>query len=102
MKTTILTKVTAAAAAATAMLSMTAPANAATLNFGTDGLKFDTDTTVQFTFLKSKGAGISNLGIYTSASPAGKVASLFQEKNAADAAGYTAGLRVNGWVLQKI
>jgi hypothetical protein len=92
MKTTILTKVTAAAVAATAMLSMTAPANAGTLSFGTDGLSFDTDTTVQFTFLKSKGAGISNLGIYTAAGVLAEGGLLFQELQAADASGYYAGL----------
>jgi len=92
MKTTILTKVTTAALAASAMLSITAPANAATLSFGTDGLKFDKDTTVQFTFLKSKGAAISGLGVYTSAGVLAPGGLLFQELNAADAAGYDAGL----------
>ena len=92
MKTTILTKVTAAAVAATAMLSMTAPANAGTLKFGTDGLSFDKNTTVQFTFLKSKGAGISNLGVYTAAGTLAPGGLLFQELRAADAVGYNAGL----------
>ncbi len=92
MKTTILTKVTTAALAASAMLSITAPANAATLSFGTDGLKFDKDTTVQFTFLKSKGAAISGLGVYTSAGVLAPGGLLFQELNAADAAGYDAGI----------
>lgn len=90
MKTTLLTKVTAATIAGTAMLSLTAPANAATLKFGTDGLSFNTNTTVNFTFLKSKGAAISSLGIYDSNK--NLVQTLFQEKNAADAAGYNAGL----------
>lgn len=90
MKTTLLTKVTAATVAATAMLSLTAPANAATLKFGTDGLSFDTNTTVNFTFLKSKGAGISSLGIYNSNKSL--VKSLFTEKNSADATGYNAGV----------
>ncbi len=64
MKTTILTKVTAAAVAATAMLSMTAPANAATIKFGTDGILFDKDTEITFNFISSKGAAKSSLGIY--------------------------------------
>ncbi|OCQ94673.1 PEP-CTERM sorting domain-containing protein [Oscillatoriales cyanobacterium USR001] len=90
MKTTILNKVTAAAVAATAMLSLTAPANAATVKFGTDGLMFNTDTEVEFTFLRSKGAGISSLGIYNSNKSL--VKTLFTEKNRADALTYAGGV----------
>ncbi|HLO51721.1 MAG TPA: PEP-CTERM sorting domain-containing protein [Kamptonema sp.] len=94
MKTTLLTKLTATTVAATAMLSLIAPANAATVKFGTDGLSFDTDTTVNFTFLKSKGAAISSLGIYDSNKSL--VKSLFTEADMADG-GYNVGVN-NEWL----
>ncbi|MDF0552299.1 PEP-CTERM sorting domain-containing protein [Kamptonema sp. UHCC 0994] len=82
MKTIDLTKLTAAAAAAvTAMLSMTTSANAAT--FGTTGISFDQDTTVNFTFLKSQGAALSSLGVYDANQVL--IKNLFTKANTADA-----------------
>jgi hypothetical protein len=94
MKTTILTKITAAVAAATAILSLTAPANAATLKFGTDGISFNADTEIKFTFLKSKGAAISGLGVYDASGSLLKT--LFQEADIADG-GYSVGVD-NEWL----
>jgi hypothetical protein len=82
MKTTILTKVAAAAAAATAILSLTAPANAGTLKFGTDGILFDTDTEITFNFISSKGAAKSSLGIYNNSKQL--LTTLFTESRMAD------------------
>lgn len=82
MKTTILTKLTLATAAATAMMSLTAPANAGTLKFGTDGISFNEDTTITFNFVSSKGAATSSLGIYNTSKQL--IQTLFSEKNSTD------------------
>lgn len=80
MKTQLIASLTLTAAVTGALLS-SAPAQA--FSFGTGGIKFDRDTTVNFTFLKSQGANISRLGVYDSA---GKlIQSLFAEKDRADA-----------------
>ncbi len=55
------------AAVATTLVSLSAPAQAASLtstNFGINGIKFDTNQKVEFTFLKSRGMWKSDLNIY--------------------------------------
>ncbi|MDB9509853.1 PEP-CTERM sorting domain-containing protein [Kamptonema animale CS-326] len=95
MKTIDLTKLTLAAAAAlTAMLSITTSANAAT--FGTTGISFEEDTTVNFTFLKSQGAAISSLGIYNANQVLLK--SLFTKANTADAGYQGNSYGTNSWL----
>jgi hypothetical protein len=66
MKTKLVASLTAAAAAS-AVASFSTPALAASLtpsNFGVNGLKFDTNTTVQFDFLESHGMWQTALGVY--------------------------------------
>lgn len=66
MKTKLVASLTAAAAAS-AVASFSTPALAASLtpsNYGVNGLKFDTDTTVQFDFLESHGMWQTALGVY--------------------------------------
>jgi hypothetical protein len=99
MKTKLLSALTAAAAAATALLGFSGTAHA--FGFGTDGISFQQDTVVKFTFVQSTGANLSNLGIYevNGNTVGAKVATLFQESqrsnnfnsignNAAKATGY--------------
>jgi hypothetical protein len=72
-----------AAAAATALLGATAPAHA--FSFGTNGIKFQEDTNVNFKFKESHGAFASSLGIYTvNDSTIAKVTSLFSETKSSD------------------
>ena len=61
MNTKFLSALTATAAA-TALFSAAAPAQAAT--FGTGGITFETQTAVKFNFLGSRGMFQSSLGIY--------------------------------------
>lgn len=79
MKTKLLTALTAAAAAATALLSFSGPARA--FGFGTSGISFSQNTDVTFKFIQSTGANLSNLGIYevNGNTVGAKVANLFQE-----------------------
>lgn len=66
MKTKLVATLTAAAAAS-AVASFSTPALAASLtpsNFGVNGIKFDTNTTVQFDFLESHGMWQTALGVY--------------------------------------
>jgi hypothetical protein len=66
MKTKLVASLTAAAAAS-AVASFSTPALAASLtssNYGVNGLKFDTNTTVQFDFLESHGMWQTALGVY--------------------------------------
>ncbi|HIK26875.1 MAG: PEP-CTERM sorting domain-containing protein [Oscillatoriaceae bacterium SKW80] len=64
MNTKLISTLSAGAAAATVLVSMTAPAQAAAIKFGTDGIMFDRKTTVKFTFLGTNGANLSSLGIF--------------------------------------
>lgn len=84
MKTKLLSALTAAAAAATALLSFSGPARA--FGFGTSGISFSQNTDVTFKFIQSRGANLSNLGIYTvSGNTVGaKVATLFSESQRSD------------------
>lgn len=78
MKTKLLSALTAAAAAATALLGFSGSAHA--FGFGTNGISFQQDTQVKFTFVQSMGANLSNLGIYkVNGGTVAKVATLFQE-----------------------
>jgi hypothetical protein len=61
MNTKLLSALTATAAA-TALFSVAAPAQAAT--FGTGGITFEQDTAVKFNFLGSRGMFQSSLGVY--------------------------------------
>ncbi|WP_017720300.1 PEP-CTERM sorting domain-containing protein [Kamptonema formosum] len=66
MKTKLVASLTAAAAAS-AVACFSTPALAASLtpsNFGVNGIKFDTNTTVQFDFLESHGMWQTALGVY--------------------------------------
>ncbi len=83
MQSTILSTLIATTAATAALLSATVPAQA--FSFGTSGIKFDTDTSVKFTFKESHGAYTSALGVYTvTDSVATKVANLFGETKSSD------------------
>ncbi|MBW4496395.1 MAG: DUF4114 domain-containing protein [Oscillatoria princeps RMCB-10] len=87
MKTKLLSALTAAAAAATALLGFSGSAHA--FGFGTNGISFQQDTQVKFTFVQSMGANLSNLGIYkvnggTVNPVTDKVATLFQESQRSD------------------
>jgi hypothetical protein len=76
----------AAATTATALLGLSAPAQA--FSFGTSGIKFTQDTDVKFEFKESHGAFTSSLGIYSvSDSAIAKVASLFSETKSSDNGG---------------
>ncbi len=84
MNTKLLSALTATAAA-TALFSAAAPAQAAT--FGTGGIKFGTDTTVKFSFRETHGMNQSSLGIYSvNGSIASLVAPLFAETKKSDRA----------------
>lgn len=72
-----------ATAAATALLGASAPAQA--FSFGTNGIKFQEDTTVNFKFKESHGMFASSLGVYSVKDLAlSKVASLFSETKSSD------------------
>jgi hypothetical protein len=82
MNTKFLSALTATAAA-TALFSAAAPAQAAT--FGTGGIKFGADTTVKFSFRETHGMNQSALGIYSvNGSIASLVAPLFAEIKKSD------------------
>lgn len=72
--------------AATALVSLSAPAQAFT--FGTSGISFTENTTVNFTFNQSHGAYKSTLGIYqVNNSTPSLVQTLFSESKASDNGG---------------
>lgn len=72
-----------ATAAATALLGVSAPAQA--FSFGTNGISFAQDQQVQFNFKESHGAYTSSLGIYqVQNSVASLVNTLFSETKASD------------------
>jgi hypothetical protein len=71
-----------AAAATVAISGFAAPANAFT--FGTDGIKFDSDTTVKFTFLQSHGSYTSALNVFEAGNLNQSVAKLFWETKSSD------------------
>jgi len=82
MNTKFLSALTATAAA-TALFSAAAPAQAAT--FGTGGISFAQDTAVKFSFRETHGMNVSSLGIYeVSGSIASLVAPLFAEIKKSD------------------
>lgn len=83
-----------AAATATALLSFSAPAQAS-FSFGTSGIKFTQNTTVNFTFVKTQGANISKLGIYDANK--NLITSLFEEKDRSDL-GSGAAAQASGWL----
>lgn len=85
MNTKLLSAITAATAA-TALLGLSAPAQA--FSFGTGGIKFNEDTEVTFKFKESHGAFTSSLGIYkVTDSAITQVASLFSETKSSDNGG---------------
>lgn len=53
------------------------PAQAAVLEFSTDGIRFDQDTTANFQFVSAQGSYLSNFGVYNPES--NNFTSLFQE-----------------------
>ena len=82
MNTKFLSALTATAAA-TALFGATAPAQAA--SFGTDGMSFENDTQVTFTFEETHGAFQSTLGIYeVKDSTLSLIQVLFEETKASD------------------
>lgn len=90
MKTQLFAGLTAAATVTTALLSVSAPAQA--FDFGTSGMSFDTDTVVDFTFNQSNGAYTSSLGVYeVNGSVASLVSNLFWETKQSD------NVDANGW-----
>lgn len=68
--------------AAVAVSSFAVPAHA--FSFGTDGIKFDLDTKVDFSFVESHGAYTSALSIFEKSNLAAPVAALFHETKASD------------------
>ncbi|MEG4838539.1 PEP-CTERM sorting domain-containing protein [Microcoleus sp. B9-D4] len=82
MNTKLLSALTATAAA-TALFGAGAPAQA--FSFGTNGIKFDQDTSVNFKFKESHGAYTSSLGIYSvNNSAVSLVSTLFSETKSSD------------------
>ncbi|MDQ2098658.1 MAG: PEP-CTERM sorting domain-containing protein [Tychonema bourrellyi B0820] len=82
MNTKLLSALTATAAA-TALLSASAPAQA--FSFGTNGITFQEDTSVNFKFKESHGAYTSSLGIYkVNGFTLANVANLFSETKSSD------------------
>jgi len=82
MNTKLLSVLTATAAA-TAMLGAAAPAHA--FSFGTNGISFKEDTSVNFNFKESHGMYQSSLGIYdVNGFTLSKVADLFSETKSSD------------------
>lgn len=65
------------------ILSVSNPASAFSFSFGTNGIRFDRDTTVKFTFVKSQGKAQSTLGVFD-ATGTNLLATLFEEKAPAD------------------
>lgn len=85
MNTKLLSALTATAAA-TALLSASAPAQA--FSFGTNGITFQQDTSVNFKFKESHGAYTSSLGIYkVNGFTLANVANLFSETKSSDNGG---------------
>lgn len=60
------------------------PAEAATVEFGNNGILFDEDTTIDFEFLQSQGAFQSELFIVEAANPTDPVFTLFTENEPFD------------------
>lgn len=82
MKTKLLSALTATIAT-TALLSTSTPAQA--FSFGTNGISFQQDTSLNFKFKESHGAYTSSLGVYkVSASTISKVSTLFSETKSSD------------------
>ena len=89
MNTKLLSALTATAAA-TALLSASAPAQA--FSFGTNGITFQQDTSVNFKFKESHGGYTSSLGIYkVKDSATSLVSTLFSETKSSDNGG------INEW-----
>jgi hypothetical protein len=85
MNTKLLTAI-AATAAITALLGGSAPAQA--FSFGTNGIKFQEDTSVNFKFKESHGGYTSSLAIYSVNNAAvTEIASLFSETKSSDNGG---------------
>lgn len=57
----------------------TMPAEAATVEFGNNGILFDTDTTIDFDFIESQGLFQSTLSIVEAANPTNPIYTLFKE-----------------------
>ncbi len=71
-----------AIAATVAVSSLVAPAQA--FSFGTNGIKFDSDTQVDFTFLESHGSYTSALNVFEKSNLSTPVAKLFWETKGSD------------------
>jgi hypothetical protein len=83
---TTLKNTLAAIAATSALISVSAPAYA--FGFGTNGISFEQDTTVNFTFGSSNGGKTSSLGVYEVKNGfLTNVAALFWETKASDKGG---------------
>lgn len=97
MTTKLIATLSATAATAAVLVSLSSPAQAAAISFGSGGIQFDRATTVKFTFLGSNGANLSSLGIFQvsgfknsagqfdSRSTISQVATLFEKIKPADA-----------------
>lgn len=97
MTTKLIASLSATAAAATVLVTLSAPAQAAAISFGSNGIMFDRATTVKFSFLGTNGANLSSLGIFQvsgfknssgqfdARSTISKVATLFEKIKPADA-----------------
>lgn len=84
MKTKFVASLTAVATGATALLGFSASAQA--FSFGTSGISFEQDTTVDFTFFDSHGANLSTLNVYQldSSNKPSLVQTLFKEIRSSD------------------
>lgn len=97
MTTKLIATLSATAATAAVLVSLSAPAQAAAISFGSNGIMFDRATTVKFSFLSSNGANLSSLGIFQvsgfknsagqfdARSTISQVATLFEKIKPADA-----------------
>ncbi|MEQ8757019.1 MAG: PEP-CTERM sorting domain-containing protein [Coleofasciculus sp. G1-WW12-02] len=71
-------------AVGSALTLSTMPAKAATVEFGNNGILFDTDTQIDFDFIRSQGAFKSTLFIVEAANPTDPVFTLFKENEPFD------------------
>lgn len=83
MKSRVLATLTAAAASVV-MMAVAAPAQALSFSFGTNGIKFDNDTTVDFEFRESHGSYTSGVSIFEQNNLSKAVANLFWETKQSD------------------
>lgn len=105
MKMNLVYSLSAAAAGTALMAAVCAPAQAVSLNssnFGSNGILFDTDTEVRFTFWEAHGKWKSTFGVYEIGTK--QLTALFSEKNGynnGQIAGDPMGTEQNDWLSSR-